>query len=85
MAENNLEFSEVIPQLTAKEEAWLDEQLQTVCIFGDKEYPEDAVPAELAGIKPDWTGVRFLRDKTDFDPQCDALGFEYSLRDDAGG
>ena len=85
MADNYLEFSEVIPNLTKAEEAWLNDQLQTISIFGDQEYPEDAVPPELAGTKPDWNGVRFLRDKTDFDPQYDALGFECSFGDDTDG
>ena len=48
MADNYLEFSEVLANLTEPEEAWLKEQLQPVRVFGDNEYPEDAVPAELA-------------------------------------
>ena len=82
MADNYLQFSEVIAKLTEPEEAWLKEQLQPIRVFGDKEYPEDAVPAELADTDPDWTGVRFLRDKDDHDPEWDALGFEYSFHDD---
>jgi hypothetical protein len=77
-----LEFSEVLPNLTEAEEAWLKEQLQIIRVFGDQEYPEDAVPAELADTKPDWTGIRFLRDKKDHDAQWDDLGFEYSFHDD---
>ncbi len=82
MADNYLQFSEVIANLTEQEEAWLKDQLQTVRVFGEKEYPEDAVPAELADMKADWSGVRFLRDKTDHDAQWDALGFEYSFHED---
>ena len=82
MADNHLEFSEVLANLTEPEEAWLKEQLQPICVFGSTEYPEDAVPAELAGTKPDWAGVRILRDKPDHDPQWDALGFEYVFHDD---
>ena len=82
MADNYLQFSEVVANLTEPEEAWLKEQLQPIRVFADKEYPEDAVPAELANTEPDWTGVRFLRDKTDHDPDWDALGFEYNFHDD---
>jgi hypothetical protein len=82
MADNYLEFSEVLPNLTDLEEAWLKEQLQPICIFGTKQYPEDAVPAELVDTEPGWTGVRFLQDKPDHDPQCDALGFQCGFHDD---
>ena len=82
MADNYLQFSEVISKLTKKEEAWLKEQLQPIRVLGDREYPEDAVPADLADKNADWAGVRFLRDKTDHDPEWDALGFEYSFHDD---
>lgn len=82
MADNYLEFSEVLANLTEQEEAWLKEQLQPIRVFGDKEYPEDTVPAELGDAEPDWTGVRFLRDKTDRDPQWDALGFDYVFQDE---
>jgi hypothetical protein len=83
VADNFLEFSEIIPKLTPKEEAWLKEQLQPIRVFGDKEYAEDAVPAEMADTEPDWAGVRFLRDKTDYDAQWDDRGFEYAFHDDA--
>ena len=82
MADNYLQFSEVVARLKKKEEAWLTKQLQPIRVFANKEYPEDAVPAELADTDADWTGVRFLRDKTDHDPDWDALGFEYSFHDD---
>jgi hypothetical protein len=82
VADNYLQFSEVIANLTEPEEAWLKEQLQPVRVFADKEYPEDAVPAELTDKDSDWTGVRFLRDKDDYDPDWDMLGFEYSFHGD---
>ena len=82
MADNYLQFSEVVARLKKKEEAWLTKQLQPIRVFADKEYPEDAVPAELADKDADWTGVRFLRDNTDHDPDWDVLGFEYSFHDD---
>jgi hypothetical protein len=82
MADNYLQFSEIIPNLTDAEEAWLKEQLQPVCVFGDNEYAEDAVPAELVDTDPDWSGIRFLRDKGDHDPTWDYLGFGYTFHDD---
>ena len=75
MADNYLQFSEVVARLKKKEEAWLKKQLQPIRVFANKEYPEDAVPAELADKDADWTGVRFLREKTDHDPDWDAIGF----------
>ena len=82
VADNYLQFSEVVANLTTPEEEWLKEQLQPIRVFADKEYPEDAVPAELADTDADWTGVRFLRDNTDHDPDWDVLGFEYNFHDD---
>ena len=83
MADNYLQFSEVVANLTGPEEAWLKEQLQPIRVFGAKEYPEDAVPAELADTEADWTGVRYLRDSDDYDPDCDSLGFEHAFHDDS--
>ena len=82
MADNYLQFSEVIANLTEQEEAWLKDQLQSIRVFGEKEYPEDAVPAELADKEADWSGVRFLRDKPDHDAEWDALGFEFNFHED---
>jgi hypothetical protein len=82
MADNYLEFSEVIPNLTEPEEAWLKEQLQAVSVFDGREYVEDAVPTELTNTEPDWSGIHFLRDKTDYDPDCDMLGFDYAFHED---
>ena len=82
MADNYLQFSEVLANLTEPEEAWLKEQLQPIRVFGETEYPEDAVPADLANTDPDWSGVHFLRDKTDYDPDCDTLGFDHAFHED---
>ncbi len=94
VADNYLQFSEVIPKLKKREEAWLKEQLQHVAVFGDQEYTVDPepdtppdeypnltgfVPDELVDEDPDWYGRRFLRDYEDYDPECDLLGFEYSF------
>jgi hypothetical protein len=83
MADNYLQFSEVLVNLTEPEEAWLKEQLQTIRVFNDKEYAEDAIPAELTSANTDWAGVRFLHDKDDFDSRWDTLGFEYEFDSDS--
>lgn len=82
MADNWLQFSEIIAHLTESEEAWLKRQFEPIRVFGDKEYAEDALPAELADTEPDWSGIRFLRDKSDHDPAWDYLDFNYDFHDD---
>jgi hypothetical protein len=47
MANNYLQFSEVIPRLSESEEAWLREQLEVICVRDGKEYPENALPNEI--------------------------------------
>ena len=44
MANNYVEFSEIIPRLSEQEQAWWNEQLATVYVFGDREYGEDDLP-----------------------------------------
>lgn len=41
------------------------------------------MPAELADTDPDWSGVRFLRGKDDYNPAWDALGFEHEFASDS--
>jgi len=82
VADSYLQFSQVIKNLTEPEEAWLKEQLQSICVFGEEKYPEDAIPAELANVNADWTGVSFLHDNNDYDPEWDSLGFKYSFLND---
>ena len=83
MADNYLQFSEILANLSEPEEAWLKEQLQPICAFGDNEYPNESVPAELANTEADWTGIRFLRDKDDYDSAWDSLGFEHDFASDS--
>jgi hypothetical protein len=78
MADNYLQFSESLPNLTAEEEAWLIEQLQPIAVFGDREYQEgDAAIAAQDG-DPSFTGPRFLRDDPDFD-SSDVREFEFAI------
>jgi hypothetical protein len=84
MADNYLEFSEVIPQLTAAEESWLREQLQPICLYGDREYPADedgypvGNPEEVADKDPDWVISRFLREHvSELDDNGAGFGTEF--------
>ena len=80
MANNYVEFSEVIPHLTEKEADWLRQQLEVVWVFGDREYSEDALPDDLNREDADWIGCRAYRDMKDYDPDFgEEAGFEYEF------
>jgi hypothetical protein len=79
MADNFLLFSETLNKLPAEETAWLEEQLQTIVAFGDRELPEDDPAIASSPSEPDFTGPRFLRDNPDFDCRYDVLGFEFAF------
>jgi len=79
VANNYLQFSEVIPHLTEEEEAWLQEQLEVVYVFGDREYTEERIPDELDEA-PDWEGCRAWRDLEEYNPDSDEpVGFQYEF------
>jgi hypothetical protein len=93
MADSYLTFSEVLPQLAAEEEAWLQRQLEPVRLRGGQELAEDAQQ------EADWCGPRFLADFADHDPHADRdadadgdcddefdveLGFQYEFHADDG-
>ena len=87
MADNYLDFSEVIADLNPEEESWLRSQLETVRVFGDREYPEDQVPGDLDPCEADWVGCRAYRDIPDCvayarDMSMEGPGFAYSFDDD---
>lgn len=83
MADNYLEFSEVIPRLTTEEEAWLKSQLEQVCVIDGVEYPADAVPEELQGQETQWLGCRAYRDMDDYDADFgEGVGFECGFHGD---
>ncbi len=75
MADNYVEFSEVIPQLTDEEQAWLAGQLQTVALIDGQEYAVDQQPVNLA--EATWRGPRFLSQATHFDDCDDGPGFQF--------
>ena len=80
MANNYLQFSEVIPQLTTQEADWLRGQLEVVCVFGEHEHPEDKLPSGMNRDEADWIGCRAYRDMLGYDPNYGwDLGFEYQF------
>jgi hypothetical protein len=84
MADNYLQFSETLDNLTADEESWLNEQLTPVVVIGGKEFVEnDPAIEELqaSDADPDFTGPRFLRDNPNFDSSFDVMGFEFAFED----
>ncbi len=83
MADNYVEFSQVIPQLTEEEADWLRQQLEVVYVFGDREYAEDALPDDLNREDADWVGCRAYRDMAGYDPDFgEHAGFEYAFSED---
>lgn len=80
MANNYLVFSEVVPQLTAEEEAWLRQQLQLVAVQDGQEVEIDDV--DDAPQSAQWSGPRFLRDNAGLNSACDVRGFQFEFHDD---
>ncbi len=62
MADDYLDFSEVLSHLTTEEKAWLKSQLEQVCVVAGVEYPANDVPEELQGQESAWLGCRAYRD-----------------------
>ena len=81
MANNYLQFSEAIGHLSIKEHNWLQRQLETIYVFGDKEYAENEVPRGFSTADATWCGCRALRDLPDVDNDDDA-GFQYQFMED---
>ena len=79
MANNYLEFSEVLTHLGNDEEAWLRQQMEHVVVFGDQEYLDGEVPKDLDPDDADWSGVRAWRNLETDDPEW--LGFECEFGD----
>lgn len=84
MANNHLEFSEVLTNLTEEETSWLKRQLEVVCVFSDEEYPEDDLPEGLDPTNTQWTGCRVYRDMDGYEPDF-GVGFQYEFDTDVEG
>ena len=80
MANDYLQFSEVLTHLTAEEEAWLQQQLTHIYVFGDKENTEEEMPENLNPDAADWSGLRLWRNVDDID-YPDDTGFQYEFDD----
>jgi hypothetical protein len=75
----------VLPRLTEEEEVWLKSQLELVCVFGDKEYAEEDLPAELYPEDADWRGCRAYRDLDGYRPDVwEDVGFGHAFEDGDG-
>ena len=81
MANNYLQFSEVLPQLTVEERDWLQNQLEYVSLDDEgKEIPADQ-PIEDAKDAA-FQGPRFLSDYEDYEGD-ESCGFDHKFDTDA--
>ncbi len=85
MANHYLGFSEVLPNLTAEEEAWLKEQLTTIYVFGDKHYTDETLPEGLNALDADWSGIRAWHDLDPKPYDSDEYGFCCEFFDSESG
>jgi len=72
MADNCLQFSETLGNLTAKQVAWLQRQIEPIVVVNGKERPGNEEPG---CDEPDYRGLRFLRDYEDLDDDADEPRF----------
>lgn len=81
MANNYLQFSEVIPNLTPDEEVWLKQQFGLIAVR-DGQTREIADQDDEATAGAEWIGPRFLQDYQDYDPSDCGPDFGYEFDDD---
>ena len=81
MAGNYVQFSEALTGLTVEEASWLESQLQTIVVFGDREFAEDDPAIRSMPRDPAFKGPRFLREHPGFDHRFDDLGFTFAFED----
>ena len=67
MANDYLQFSEVIPNLTPAEENLARRQLEHIYIFGDQEFGDECVPKDLDPADADWNGIRAWRNRVEIE------------------
>ena len=82
MADNYLEFSEVIPQLASDEAAWLDDQLRSIAVIDAVVYRLDEVPDELDAQKATYRGPKFLLNAKHIDIWGDEPDFSFAFQQD---
>ncbi len=79
MADNYVEFSEVLPQLTDAEIAWLRDQLQSIVVVNDREHLVGSLPAEVEEKQATWRGPCFLHNCDDVNGWGDEVEFSYGF------
>ena len=86
MADNYVQFSEVLAHLTDAEVAWLRDQLQPVVIIHDQELPADSPAVTVAEHEATWRGPRFLLGCDDESGWGDEpeFSYEFSLHEPQG-
>ena len=85
MANNYLQFSEALGNLSIVERDWLQRQLETVYVFGEKGFSESDVPNDLSTAGANWSGCRALRDLPDADSDDDAeFQYEFGHNEELG-
>ena len=79
MADNYVQFSEVVPNLTKEEEAWWEHQLQWIAVVDGVEREVDADEGEPDGAT--YFGFRIFREPAERGEcdQSDYLGFQHSF------
>ncbi len=82
MADNFLQFSETLDNLTAEESAWLGHQLEPIAVINGTEYPEDDDAVRNRETEPSYQGLRFLRDYEDLNDDADVQGFQIEYQAD---
>ena len=82
MANNYLEFSEVLSHLTDPQIDWLRHQLTVIYVFNGQEYDEDKLPEELDPTTAELYGCRAYRELNTYDPDFGegaGCAYEFSL------
>ena len=81
MANNYVQFSEIVRNLTDEEEAWLRSQLTMVAVHQGAETELDGYYDEVAK-DAEWVGPRFLHQDEEFDNDVE-LQFDYEFSENS--
>ena len=82
MADNYLQFSETLDNLTPEEATWLRHQLEPIAVIDGTEYPEDDDAVANSETEPSYRGLRFLQDYEELCDDADMQGFEIDFQQD---
>jgi hypothetical protein len=81
MADNYLQFSETLDNLTKPEADWLAGQLECIAVTNEKTYPLDELPDDVAQEDLTYRGPRFLADGKQIDRWGGEPDFCWCFRD----